>query len=132
MGWVTMIGPSDEQVEYRPTGGHGCGKSVTVDAAPLVAAIEAKAEAAGSSVASLLPNREAKRAYFRARGLLRSRGTARFTGFDAVEVAATAGLDARDLYGENTVEKAVAAEVGGRAAVRPNARRGWDRRPGWR
>ncbi|MET7319539.1 MobF family relaxase [Streptomyces sp. NPDC005549] len=98
-----MIGPSDEQVEYRLTGGHGCGKSVAVDAAPLVAAIEAKAEAAGASVASLLANREAKRAFFRARGLLRSKGTARFTGFDAVEVAAAAGLDARDLYGEQTL-----------------------------
>ncbi len=103
MGWVTMIGPSDEQVEYRLTGGHGCGKSTTVDAAPLVAAIEAKAEAAGAPVASLLPNREAKRAFFRARGLLRSKGTARFTGFDAVEVAAAAGLDARDLYGEQAL-----------------------------
>ncbi|MGW0857072.1 MobF family relaxase [Streptomyces sp. NPDC002690] len=99
MGWVTMIGPSDEQVEYRLTGGHGCGKSVAVDAAPLIAAIEAKAEAAGAPAASLLANREAKRAFYRARGLLRSKGAARFTGFDAVEVAAAAGLDARDLYG---------------------------------
>ncbi|MFE3473865.1 MobF family relaxase [Streptomyces bacillaris] len=103
MGWVTMIGPSDEQVEYRLTGGHGCGKSTTVDAAPLVAAIEAKAEVAGAPVASLLPNREAKRAFFRARGLLRSKGTARFTGFDAVEVAAAAGFDAHDLYGEQAL-----------------------------
>ncbi|MET8690543.1 MobF family relaxase [Streptomyces sp. NPDC004732] len=98
-----MIGPSDEQVEYRLTGGHGCGKSVAVDAAPLIAAIEAKAEAAGAPVASLLANREAKRAFFRARGLLRSKGAARFTGFDAVEVAAAAGLDARDLYGEHAL-----------------------------
>jgi conjugative relaxase-like TrwC/TraI family protein len=98
-----MIGPSDEQVEYRLTGGHGCGKSLAVDAAPLVAAIEAKAEAAGAPVASLLANREAKRAFFRARGLLRSKGTARFTGFDAVEVAAAAGFDARDLYGEQAL-----------------------------
>ncbi|MFF5655147.1 MobF family relaxase [[Kitasatospora] papulosa] len=98
-----MIGPSDEQVEYRLTGGHGCGKSVAVDAAPLIAAIEAKAEAAGAPVASLLANREAKRAFFRARGLLRSKGAARFTGFDAVEVAAAAGLDARDLYGEQAL-----------------------------
>ncbi|WP_327368548.1 MobF family relaxase [Streptomyces sp. NBC_01217] len=98
-----MIGPSDEQVEYRLTGGHGCGKSVAVDAAPLVAAIEAKAEAAGAPVASLLANREAKRAFFRARGLIRSKGTARFTGFDAVEIAAAAGLDARDLYGEQAL-----------------------------
>lgn len=103
MGWVTMIGPSDEQVEYRLTGGHGCGKFVAVDAAPLIAAIEAKAEAAGAPVASLLANREAKRAFYRARGLLRSKGTARFTGFDAVEVAAAAGLDARDLYGQQAL-----------------------------
>ncbi|MEV7090118.1 MobF family relaxase [Streptomyces sp. NPDC093085] len=95
-----MIGPSDEQVEYRLTGGHGCGKSTTVDAAPLLAAVEAKAEAAGASVASLLGSREAKRAFFRARGVVRSKGAARFTGFDAVEVAAAAGLDARELYGE--------------------------------
>ncbi|MFG3404117.1 MobF family relaxase [Streptomyces sp. NPDC048142] len=98
-----MIGPSDEQVEYRLTGGHGCGKSVAVDAAPLIAAIEAKAEAAGAPVASLLANREAKRTFFRARGLIRSKGTARFTGFDAVEVATAAGLDARDLYGEQAL-----------------------------
>ncbi|MFF1420609.1 MobF family relaxase [Streptomyces sp. NPDC058280] len=105
MGWVTMIGPSDEQVEYRLTGGHGCGKSTTVDAAPLVAAIEAQAEAAGAPVASLLGSRETKRAFFRARGLLRTTGTARFTGFDAVEVAAAAGLDARDLYGEQVLPR---------------------------
>ncbi|MFI6372428.1 MobF family relaxase [Streptomyces sp. NPDC050546] len=98
-----MIGPSDEQVEYRLTGGHGCGKSVAVDAVPLIAAIEAKAEADGAPVASLLANREAKRAFFRARGHLRSKGTARFAGFDAVEVAAAAGLDARDLYGEQAL-----------------------------
>ncbi|MFD9150361.1 MobF family relaxase [Streptomyces diastaticus] len=95
-----MIGPSDEQVEYRLTGGHGCGQSSAVDAAPLVAAVEASAEAAGVPVASLLGSREAKRAFFRARGLLRTTGAARFTGFDAVEVATAAGLDARDLYGE--------------------------------
>lgn len=113
MGWVTMIGPSDEQVEYRLTGGHGCGKSVAVDAAPLIAAIEAKAEAAGAPVASLLANREAKRAFFRARGLIRSKGTARFTGFDAVEVAAAAGLDARDLYGEQALPpRAADGQVG--------------------
>ncbi len=72
-------------------------------AAPLVAAIEAKAEAAGAPVASLLGSREAKRAFFRARGLIRSKGTARFTGFDAVEVATAAGLDARELYGEQAL-----------------------------
>ncbi|MEN8656091.1 MobF family relaxase [Streptomyces sp. 21So2-11] len=98
-----MIGPSDEQVEYRLTGGHGCGKAVSVDAAPLVAAIEAKAEAAGTPVASLLANREAKRAFFRARGLIRSKGTARFTRFDAVEVAVAAGLEARELYSEQAL-----------------------------
>ncbi|WP_238783415.1 MobF family relaxase [Streptomyces monomycini] len=103
-----MIGPSDEQVEYRLTGGHGCGKSVAVDAAPLVAALEAKAEATGAPVASLLGSREAKRAFFRARGLIRSKGTARFTGFDAVEVAAAAGLDARDLYGDQALPQPAA------------------------
>ncbi|MFF5567707.1 MobF family relaxase [Streptomyces sp. NPDC012623] len=103
-----MIGPSDEQVEYRLTGGHGCGKSVAVDVAPLVAAIEAKAEATGAPVASLLSSREAKRAFFRARGLIRSKGTARFTGFDAVEVAAAAGLDARDIYGDQALPQAAA------------------------
>ncbi|WP_228447187.1 MobF family relaxase [Streptomyces paludis] len=105
-----MIGPSDEQVEYRLTGSHGCGKSTTVDAAPLVAAVEAKAEAAGTPVASLLANREAKRAFFRARGLIRTKGAARFTGFDAVEVAAAAGLDARDLYGEQALPRPAADE----------------------
>ncbi|WP_234323528.1 MobF family relaxase [Streptomyces sp. NRRL F-2580] len=103
-----MIGPSDEQVEYRLTGGHGCGKSTTVDAAPLVAAVEAKAEAAGAPVASLLGSRESKRAFFRARGLIRSKGAARFAGFDAVEVAAAAGLDARDLYGEQALPQRAA------------------------
>ncbi|MFD5553754.1 MobF family relaxase [Streptomyces sp. NPDC127068] len=103
-----MIGPSDEQVEYRLTGGHGCGKSTTVDAAPLVAAIEAKADAAGVTVASLLGSHEAKRSFFRARGLIRGKGTARFTGFDAVEVASAAGLDAHDLYGEQALPRPAA------------------------
>ncbi|MGW7292861.1 MobF family relaxase [Streptomyces xiamenensis] len=103
-----MIGPSEGQLEYRLTGGHGCGKSITVDAALLVAAIETKAEAAGVPVASILGSREAKRAFFRARGVIRSKGTARFTGFDAVEVAAAAGLDARDLYGEQALSPGTA------------------------
>ncbi|MFD6417035.1 MobF family relaxase [Streptomyces sp. NPDC060194] len=101
-----MIGPSDEQVEYRLTGGHGCGKHTTVDVAPLVAAVEVQAEAAGTPVATLLGSREAKRAFFRARGLTRSAGSARLAGFDAVEVAAAAGLDARELYGEQTLPRA--------------------------
>ena len=112
MAWVTMIGPSDEQVEYRLTGGHGCGKPVLVDAAPLVAAVEVKAEAAGSSVAVLLGATEAKKAFFRARTQLKNAKTVRFTGFDAVEVAAAAGLDARDLYGESVLPaKAVDGQV---------------------
>ncbi|MFD7580964.1 AAA family ATPase [Kitasatospora sp. NPDC059817] len=108
MAWVTMIGPSDEQVEYRLTGGHGCGKSVTVDAAPLVAAIEAKAEEAGTTVAALLGSTEAKKSYFRARAQLRNAKPARFTGFAAVEVAAAAGLNARELYGEQVLPRQAA------------------------
>lgn len=98
-----MIGPSDGQVEYRLTGGHGCGKAVTVDAAPLVAAVEAAAEEAGTSVAAHLGATEAKKAFFRARTQLRNAKDARFTGFDAVEVAAAAGLDARELYGADVL-----------------------------
>ncbi|MEV8391796.1 MULTISPECIES: MobF family relaxase [unclassified Streptomyces] len=106
MGWVTMIGPSDEQVEYRLTGGHGCGKPTTVDAAPLVAAVEAKAEATGTTVAALLGSHEAKRAFFRARAQIRSaKGTALLTGFDAIEVASAAGLDARELYGDDALPR---------------------------
>ncbi|WP_420783038.1 MobF family relaxase [Streptomyces sp. LPB2020-019-1HS] len=96
-----MIGPSDGQIEYRLTGGHGCGRGTMVDAAPLVAAIEAMAAETGTPVAALLGSAEAKRAFYRARTQLRKTpGTARISGFDAVEVAAAAGLDARDLYGE--------------------------------
>ncbi|MET8980971.1 MobF family relaxase [Streptomyces sp. NPDC004539] len=98
-----MIGPSDGQVEYRLTGGHGCGKATTVDAAPLIAAIEAKAEEIGTTVAALLGAAEAKKAFFRARTQIRNAKSARFTGFDAVEVAAAAGLDARTLYGEEVL-----------------------------
>ncbi|RSS07644.1 hypothetical protein EF917_04270 [Streptomyces sp. WAC00469] len=72
-----------------------------VDAAPLVAAIEVKAAETGTPVAALLGSAEAKRAFYRARTQLRKTpGTARISGFDAVEAAAAAGLDARDLYGE--------------------------------
>lgn len=95
-----MIGPSDGQVEYRLTGGHGCGSVTTVDAAVLVAAVEARAEEAGTTVAALLGSAEAKKAFFRTRTALRNSQAARFTGFDAVEVAAAAGLDARELYGD--------------------------------
>ncbi|MDV5145478.1 MobF family relaxase [Streptomyces sp. SBC-4] len=102
MAWVTMIGSSDAQIEYRLTGGHGCGKVTTVDAAPLVAAVEAEADRAGTSVAALLGSTEAKKAYFRVRTQQRNGKTARFTGFDAVEVAAAAGVDVTSLYG-NTV-----------------------------
>ncbi|WP_308416883.1 MobF family relaxase [Streptomyces sp. AJS327] len=74
-----------------------------MDASPLVAAVETQAVAAGVPVSSLLGSREAKRAFFRTRGLLRSKGAARFTGTDACEVAAAAGLDARVLYGEQAL-----------------------------
>ncbi|MFF0460633.1 MobF family relaxase [Streptomyces mexicanus] len=100
---MTVIGPSDEQVEYRLTGGHGCGKAVAVDAAPLVAAVEAAAEEAGTSVAALLGSAAAKKAFFRARTQLRSGKAARMTGFDAVEVAGAAGIDVRAMYGEKVL-----------------------------
>ncbi|MBR7671852.1 AAA family ATPase [Streptomyces daliensis] len=100
---MTMIGPSDEQVEYRLSGGHGCGKAVAVDAAPLLDAVEARAADSGITVAALLGATEAKKAFYRARTQSRSGKSARFTGFDAVEVAAAAGLDARALYGENAL-----------------------------
>ncbi|MGA4842122.1 MobF family relaxase [Streptomyces sp. G45] len=103
MAWVTMIGPSDEQVEYRLTGGHGCGKAVTVDAAPLVAAVEAAAAEAGTSVAALLGAVEAKKIYFRARTHLRNGKDTVLTGFDAVELATAAGLNPRDLYGDEAL-----------------------------
>ncbi|MFF2025222.1 MobF family relaxase [Streptomyces sp. NPDC058171] len=105
MAWVTMIGPSDEQIEYRLTGGHGCGKSALVDAAPLIAAIEAKAEEAGTTAAALLGTAETKKVFFRARTQLRNGKPARLTGFDAVEVAAAAGLQARDLYGAQALPR---------------------------
>ncbi|UNZ21840.1 relaxase domain-containing protein [Streptomyces sp. 891-h] len=100
---MTMIGPSDEQVEYRLTGGHGCGKATSVDAAPLVAAVEAKAAEAGTTVAALLGATEAKKAFYRARAQLRNDKKTRFTGFDAIEVAAAAGIEARDLYGDSVL-----------------------------
>ncbi|MFE4633136.1 MobF family relaxase [Streptomyces sp. NPDC056773] len=103
MAWVTMIGSSDEQVEYRLTGGHGCGKAVVVDAAPLITAVQAKADAAGTTPAALLGSTEAKKTFYRARTQLRSGKAVRLTGFDAVEVAAAAGLDAREVYGTTAV-----------------------------
>ncbi|WP_233290190.1 MobF family relaxase [Kitasatospora sp. MBT66] len=108
MAWVTMIGPSDEQIEYRLTGGHGCGKPVLVDAEPLIAAIEARAEATGTTVAALLGTTEAKKAFFRARTQLRNAQNPRFTGFDAVELAAAAGLNARDLYDDQDLPRPAA------------------------
>ncbi|MFI5809165.1 MobF family relaxase [Streptomyces sp. NPDC051561] len=97
---MTTIGPSEAQVEYRLTGGHGCGKAVVVDAAPLLAAVEAKAEETGSTIASLLGSAEAKRPFHRARAQQRNGSTARISGFDAVEIAAAAGIDAQALYGD--------------------------------
>jgi conjugative relaxase-like TrwC/TraI family protein len=103
MAWATMIGPSDEQVEYRLTGGHGCGSTTTVDAAVLVAAVEAAAAEAGTSVGKLLSDADAKKAFYKARSALRNGKAARFTAFDAVEVAAAAGLNASELYGETVI-----------------------------
>ncbi|MBD0689365.1 conjugal transfer protein TraA [Streptomyces sp. CBMA123] len=65
--------------------------------------MEAKAEEAGTTVAALLGSTEAKKAFFRARAQVRNAKSARFTGFDAVEVAAAAGLSARELYGEQAL-----------------------------
>ena len=98
-----MIGPSEAQVEYRLTGGHGCGKTVSVDVAPLIAAVEAKAEESGVTVAALLGSTEVKRPFYRARAQQRNNGTARITGFDAVEIAAAAGIDVQALYGDEAL-----------------------------
>ncbi|MEU8887319.1 MobF family relaxase [Streptomyces sp. NPDC048442] len=74
-----------------------------VDAAPLIAAVEAKAEETGVTVADLLGSPETKRPFYRARAQRRTSTTAQITGFDAVEIAAASGIDAEALYGEETL-----------------------------
>ncbi|MFC1403197.1 MULTISPECIES: MobF family relaxase [Streptacidiphilus] len=111
MAWVTMIGPSDEQVEYRLTGGHGCGTSTTVDAAVLVAAVEAAAAEAGTSIGKLLGDAEAKRIFYKARSALRNGKPLKINSFDAVEVATAAGLNASELYGEDLMPAAADGQL---------------------
>ncbi|MFG3259070.1 MobF family relaxase [Streptomyces sp. NPDC048172] len=94
-----MIGSSDAQVEYRLTGGHGCATVAALAAEPLVAAIEAKADAESVGVAELLGSRAAKRTFFAARTRLRAgRGEVTVTTEDAVLLLGAAGLAATDVY----------------------------------
>ncbi|WP_424212707.1 MobF family relaxase [Streptomyces sp. BI20] len=98
MGWVTVIGPSDSQVDYRLTGGHGCTTTAELDARPLIEAVEAAAEAAGTTVSALIQNPDARRAYFRARTHARGGETATFADAAAVEISLAAGLDPTRIY----------------------------------
>ncbi|WP_431921460.1 MobF family relaxase [Nonomuraea jabiensis] len=101
MSWITVIGPSDAQVEYRLAGLHGCGASETgqIKAAPLVKAVRDKAIQMGLDVGDLLASDRQRHLFADAAhhveqhgdGFLMNTGT-------ALRIAAAAGIDLKSVY----------------------------------
>lgn len=101
MAWVTVIGPSDDQVEYRLTSRSGCsrGDAPQVPAAPLVAAIEAKAAESGATPGSLLRSDRQRALYTDAAEQVARQGDGYvMNASDALRLATAAGIELADIY----------------------------------
>jgi len=102
MAWVTVIGPSDAQVEYRLTSQSGCsaGDAAQVSAAPLVAAIERRAARLGVEPDALLRSNRQKAMFADARAQVAKRGDGhRVSAADALRLLTAVGLDANTVFG---------------------------------
>lgn len=102
MAWVTVIGPSDAQVEYRLTSQSGCsgGDAPQVQAAPLVAAIDAAAAQAGVDAGSLMRSDRQRAMLAEARAQIARQGDGYTTNAaDVLRLATAAGLDVNDIFG---------------------------------
>ncbi|MGW0443765.1 MobF family relaxase [Streptosporangium sandarakinum] len=101
MSWITVIGPSDAQVEYRLAGLHGCtgGNIGQLAAAPLIRAVQDKAAAMGVTVAQLLETDRQRHVFTDAATRLQRDGSDVEMSLGAViQIAAAAGIDLHQLY----------------------------------
>ncbi|GGL48017.1 MobF family relaxase [Planomonospora parontospora] len=101
MSWVTVIGPSDAQVEYRLAGLHGCagGNIGQLAAAPLIQAVQDKAAALGVEAAQLLETDRQRHVFADAVARLQRDGADVEMNLGAViQIAAATGVDLHQLY----------------------------------
>ncbi|MFI6883690.1 MobF family relaxase [Streptosporangium canum] len=101
MSWVTVIGSSDAQVEYRLAGLHGCagGKTGQLAAAPLVQAVRDKAAALGIEAAQLLETDRQRHVFADAAARLQRDGAdAEMNAGAVIQIAAATGIDLHQLY----------------------------------
>lgn len=131
MAWVTVIGPSDAQVEYRLTSQSGCsaGDTAQVSAAPLVAAIEQRAARLGVEPEALLRSNRQKAMFADAQAQVAKHATQQPAGqvsgpagpvisaADALRLLSAAGLDAATVFGPED-RKALAGQTDAQIAYR--------------
>ncbi|MFI7049074.1 MobF family relaxase [Streptosporangium sandarakinum] len=101
MSWVTVIGPSDAQVEYRLAGLHGCagGNVGQLAVAPLVKAVRDKATALGMEASQILETDRQRHVFADAVARLQRDGTDVMMNAGAViQIAAATGIDLHQLY----------------------------------
>jgi conjugative relaxase-like TrwC/TraI family protein len=127
MAWVTVIGPSDAQVAYRLSAQSGCsrGDAPQVQAAPLVAAIEAKAGQQGVTADDLLRSNRQRAMFTEAAEQVGRQGAGyAMNAADALRLATAAGLDINVVFGPE--DRAVLA---GQADAQVAYRVGGNERP---
>jgi len=120
VAYVTAVGPSAAQVEYRLTGRHGCATSDVsmVEALPAVEAVRARAAALGVPAESLMTSDRQRQIWARVSAQTDARGEAyRIKASTAQGLLATARIEAAQVYGEE-LEAAAEAEVDPRIAYR--------------
>ncbi|MFE3557334.1 MobF family relaxase [Streptomyces sp. NPDC059193] len=123
MAWVTAIGPSGAQVEYRLTGRHGCvtADSSMVFAAPAVEAIKGLAAARGVDAAALFSSDRQRGIWGRvSEKSARQTASYRIKASTAEGLLRSVGLDAQATYGD-AMTKAQRAESDPRVAYRMDA-----------
>ncbi|MFE7194492.1 MobF family relaxase, partial [Kitasatospora sp. NPDC057595] len=121
MAYVTAIGPSEAQVEYRLTGLHGCATSDAslVPAGPTVEAIRAHAQALGVEPAELFGSDRQRQIWGRVAAQADARGESyriKPSTIHGLMKSAGAG-DPAEVYGEE-LQAAAAAEADPRIAYR--------------
>lgn len=123
MAWVTAIGPSAVQVEYRLTGRHGCATSddSLVSAAPAVAAIQELAAARGVEPAALFLSDRQRGIWGRVAGKEASQGdTYRIKASTAEGLLRSVGIEPGAVYSDD-LKLAHEAEADPRLAYRMDA-----------
>ncbi|WP_188186926.1 MobF family relaxase [Nonomuraea sp. SYSU D8015] len=108
MSWITVIGPSDAQVEYRLAGLHGCGRAETgrIKAAPLIRAVQAKAAEMGVEAGDLLASDRQRHLFIDAARQVEAHGDDyEMNAGTALRIAVAAGLDLESIYPPSALEQ---------------------------